>query len=145
MIFKLPEIDREKTKRAVLSALEKYRICLLTLDERQLPRVTQTFTLTLPAKTNEFNSSTEDVAIANVDGMNMKIKYIEKIRRAVNRLSVQERQIIIKRYLVEDEVFDYEVYNEMGLSERQYYRIKSRAFYKLAFILRIEVTIERCS
>ena len=33
----------------------------------------------------------------------------------------------------------YELYNEMGMSESKYYRIKSRAFYKLAFALRIEV------
>ncbi|MFA9457414.1 ArpU family phage packaging/lysis transcriptional regulator, partial [Halalkalibacter sp. AB-rgal2] len=45
---------------------------------------------------------------------------------------------------VEDE-FDYQIYNDLGLSERQYYRIKSRAFYKLAFILKIEVVVEEVS
>jgi ArpU family phage transcriptional regulator len=35
-------------------------------------------------------------------------------------------------------VFDYEIYNEIGMSERRYYRLKARIFYKLAFILKIE-------
>ncbi|NMH72798.1 hypothetical protein HF078_06920 [Bacillus sp. RO2] len=46
---------------------------------------------------------------------------------------------MIRRYLEEDEVFDYEIYNELGMSERRYYRFKGRIFYKLAFILRIEL------
>jgi hypothetical protein len=33
----------------------------------------------------------------------------------------------------------YELYNEMGMSGRQYYHMKAIAFYKLALILRIEV------
>jgi len=36
-------------------------------------------------------------------------------------------------------MYDYELYNEMGMSESKYYRLKARTFYKLAFILRIEV------
>lgn len=65
--------------------------------------------------------------------------YIEWIRRAVNRLAPKEREIIVKRYLQDEEIFDYEIYNEIGYSERRYYRLKARIFYKLAFILRIEV------
>jgi len=38
-----------------------------------------------------------------------------------------------------DEPYDYEVYNEMGISESKFYRIREKAFYKLAFALRIEV------
>jgi hypothetical protein len=36
-------------------------------------------------------------------------------------------------------MYDYELYNEMGMSESKYYWLKVRAFYKLEFILRIEV------
>lgn len=142
-LFTLPEIDRERTKKAVESALERYRICLLTLDEKQLPKITQTFSLTPPTNTNEFRSSTEEVAIANADRERAKLQYIERVIKAVNRLSIQEREIIIRRYLNEESEFDYQIYNSMGLSERQFYRIKSRAFYKFAFILKIEVVKEQ--
>lgn len=135
----LPEIDRDETKRNVESALEKYQIMLLMDPEELEPKITASFQLAPSAPTNEFSSTTEDVAIERVDQAEKRRKYIRRIKNAVNRLSYQERQVIIKRYLNEDDIYDYEVYNEFGYSERKYYRIKSRAFYKLAFILRIEV------
>lgn len=136
--FKLPEIDRELTKKAVESALEKYRFYLLTVPEEKLPRITPSYSIVPPSNTNEFHSSTEDAVINRVDGERERLEYIERIRRAVNRLNIRERELIIKRYLEEDEVYDYEIYNELGMSERRYYRYKGRIFYKLAFILKVE-------
>jgi ArpU family phage transcriptional regulator len=66
-------------------------------------------------------------------------EYIEWILKAVNRLTFKERELIIKRYLSDEEVYDYELYNDTGYSERKYYRLKARIFYKLAFILGIEI------
>ena len=139
MSFELPEIDREETKKAVESAFEKYRFYLLTVPDERLPKLTATYSLVPPTNTNEFHSSTEDIAIKNVDFERERDKYIEWIRRAVNRLSSREREIIVKRYLQDEEVFDYEIYNELGYGERKYYRLKARIFYKLAFLLKIEV------
>ncbi|WP_026678202.1 ArpU family phage packaging/lysis transcriptional regulator [Fictibacillus gelatini] len=139
--FQLPKIDREATKDAVAAALEKYRLYVLMEPEERLPKVTQTFSL-VPPSNNGFHSSTEDAAITNVDQERYRKEYIERIRKAVNRLSYQERAIIIRRYMTHEDIFDYEVYSELGMSERKYYRVKGRAFYKLAFILRIEVMEE---
>lgn len=136
--FMLPEIDRVATKKAVEAALEKYRIYLLTLRLDQLPKVTQGYSLVL-AVTNQFHSSTEKIAIRNVDYEWEREEYIRRVINAVNRLSKWERAIIIQRYMSEEDVYDYEVYHELGMSERKYYRLKSRAFYKLAFALKIEV------
>ncbi len=62
-LFMFPEIDREKTKAAVESALDMYRFYLLTVHEDQLPKVTATYSLIPPAFSNQFHSSTEqDVA-----------------------------------------------------------------------------------
>lgn len=140
--FQLPKIDREATKNAVEAALEKYRLYVLMEPEERLPKVTQTFSLVPPSNTNGFHSSTEDAAITNVDQERFRREYIERIQRAVNRLSYQERAIIIQRYMTHEDIFDYEVYSDLGMSERKYYRVKGRAFYKLAFILRIEVMEE---
>ena len=138
MDFTLPEIDRKATKKAVEAALEKYRIFLLTLKLDQMPKVTQHYSL-VPAKTNKLHSSTEEIAIRNADYE----QYIQRIVEAVNRLDYWERAIIIQRYMNGEEVFDYAVYNELGMSHRHYYRLKSRAFYKLAFALEIEVYRKR--
>jgi ArpU family phage transcriptional regulator len=137
--FQLPEIDREETKKRVEAALEKYRFYLLTIPEERLPKVTATYSLVPPAHTNAFHSSTETAVIDKVDFERERDEYMEWIRRGVNRLSARERELIVKRYLSDEEIYDYELYNEMGMSESKYYRIKSRAFYKLAFALRIEV------
>ncbi|MGG3823167.1 ArpU family phage packaging/lysis transcriptional regulator [Geobacillus thermodenitrificans] len=137
--FKLPEIDREKTKEAVEAALEKYRFYLLTIPEERLPKVTATYSLVPPAHTNAFHSSTESAVIDKVDFERERDEYMERIRRAVNRLNKLERELIVKRYLTLDEPYDYDVYNEMGISESTFYRVREKAFYKLAFALRIEV------
>lgn len=139
MTFKLPEIDRERTKEAVESALEKYRFYLLTVPEENLPKVTATYSLVPPSISNTFNSSTENAAIQKVDFEIERDRYLEYIVRGVNRLNKMERELIYRRYLDDEEVFDYEIYNEIGYSQSRYYRIKARIFYKLAFILRIEV------
>lgn len=139
LTFKLPEIDREKTKESVEAAFEKYRFYLLTVPEERLPKVTASYSLVPPTNTNAFHSSTEAAVINKVDFERERDQYLERIIRGVNRLSKMEREIIYKRYLEDEETFDYEIYNEIGFSERRYYRLKARIFYKLAFILRIEV------
>lgn len=137
--FQLAAIDREETKKRVEGALEKYRIMLLSQDMNQLPAVTQNFSLVPPSNTNKFHSSTEDAAIRNVDFEKERSEYIKRISLAVNRLGYKERAILIRRYMTEEDLYDYQVYNELHMSERTYHRHKSKAFYKLAFALKLEV------
>ncbi|WP_308418964.1 ArpU family phage packaging/lysis transcriptional regulator [Virgibacillus oceani] len=139
MAFKLPEIDRDATRAAVESALETYQMYLLMDLEELQPKITSSFNLVPVVPNNQFHSTTEDIAIKKMDQEKKRKEYVKKIQKAVNRLGYQERSIIINRYLKNDDVYDYEVYNDLGFSERKYYRIKARAFYKLAFILRIEI------
>lgn len=138
-LFILPEIDREKTKEAVEAALEKYRMYLLSVPDEKVPKITASYSLQPPAFTNEFHSSVEDAVIDKVDLEKEREKYIEWIRKGINKLQFKEREMIIKRYLDDEECYDYELYNQMGMSERKFYRLKARAFYKLAFALKIEV------
>jgi ArpU family phage transcriptional regulator len=143
MSFKLPKIDREATKDAVEEALEKYRMYLLLETEEQLPKVTSTYSLTPPSNTNVNHSSTENAAVSNVDFERQRRQYLKVIQKAVNRLGYFERAILIQRYMTCDDVYDYEVFNDLGMSERKYYRLKGRTFYKLAFMLKIEIYQEK--
>ncbi|MEC0282309.1 ArpU family phage packaging/lysis transcriptional regulator [Terribacillus saccharophilus] len=142
MSFVLPEIDRVKTKERIEELLEEYRMLLLQVELDCLPKVTAGFTLVPPTNTNAFHSSTEDAAIKNVDYQIHRDNFLSRIQKAVNRLAYQERGIIIQRHMQQEELYDYEVYNELGMSERKYYRIKARAFYKLAFALKEEVYVQ---
>lgn len=137
--FALQEIDRAATRKRVEAALEKYRMYSLQMSLDKLPSVTASYSLSPCGKGGVPQSSVENAALDNVAYEIERERYINWIVRAVNRLQKQERSIIIMRYLNESEMFDYQVFREMNLSERQYYRVKSRIFYKLAFALRIEV------
>ena len=135
----LRDVDGEKTKEAIEAALEKYRMYMLTVPDEYLPKITQTYSLVPPSQTNAFHSSTESAAIKKVDFERERDEYIEKICRAVNRLTKLQRELIVKRYMSIEEPRDYDVYNEMCISESKYYRERERAFYKLAFALGVEV------
>lgn len=136
--FNLPIIDRDETKSAVESVLEKYNMYALQVSLDRLPTITAKYSM-MPSSPSLPGSSTEAAAIANADYEMERTKFIEWVAKAVNRLTFVERSIIINRYMSNEEVFDYEVYQELNMSERKYYRIKSRIFYKLAFALKIEV------
>ena len=137
--MKYKHVDGQKTKKAVEAALEKYRMYMLTIPDEFLPRVTQTYSLVPPSQTNAFHSSTEDAAIKKVDFERERDEYMERIRRAVNRLTKLQRELIVKRYMTFEELRDYDVYNDMCISESKYYREREKAFYKIAFALGIEV------
>lgn len=138
MQFILPEIDRKSTRETVESLLEKYRMYLLQTNLDRLPSITAAYTLVLNTGGLP-GSSTESAAIANVDYETKRNRFIEWIARAVNRLPREERSIIVQRYLEADEMYDYQTYAELNMSERNYFRLKKRAFYQLAFALKVEV------
>jgi ArpU family phage transcriptional regulator len=140
LTFKLPEIDRRETQQNVEDAIETYRMYLLTIPDEHLPKVTATYSLVPPSNSNGFHSSTEEIAIERVDAERARNEYVERFRKAINKLSQRERQAVILRYLGDEELFDYEVYNQMGMSESYYHqKFKPGLFYKLAFALRIVV------
>lgn len=134
----LPDIDGKETKKEVEKIISEFRNYLMHTSLGQMPNVTAKYTLVPP--TGGFDgSSTETAAVNNVDYEINRKKLMDKIIRAVNRLSYKERSIITMKFFGEEELFDYEVYTELCLSHRTYYRIKSSAFYKLALALKIVV------
>lgn len=136
--FKLPEINREATKNAVESVFEQYHMYLMQTDLNKLPSITAKYTL-MPVSMGLPSSSTENAAIANVDYDIERTTFMNHVMRAVNRLPQRERALIITRYMSDDVRFDYEAFEDLFMSERTYYRLKSHAFYSLAFSLKIEV------
>ncbi|PFA66852.1 ArpU family transcriptional regulator [Bacillus sp. AFS015802] len=131
-------LKSKELRRQVEEALEKYRLYVLTFPIEQTPKITASYSLVPPTNTNQFHSSTEDAAINKVDRDRERYAYIEMIQKAVNRLDPLEREMIIRKYFGDEELFDYEVYNELGMGETFYnQKFKPRVFYKLAVILGI--------
>ncbi|MCM3525260.1 ArpU family transcriptional regulator [Bacillus subtilis] len=139
LTLNIPQIDEEATKSKAEKLLDQYRLYLLQVPDNFLPKVTPTYSIVPPSITNEFRSSTEEAALKRLEWEIQRDKFLKRIQRAVNRLSQRERQIIVMLYMKLEEMYDYEVYAEMGLSQRSYYRVKAKALYRLAFALREEV------
>ena len=66
-----------------------------------LPKVTASYSIVPPSVTNEFNSSTENIAIERAQYEMARLKFMNWIHRAVNRLP--KREIIIYMYYMEEE------------------------------------------
>ncbi|WP_372780288.1 ArpU family phage packaging/lysis transcriptional regulator [Priestia aryabhattai] len=135
----LRDVDGKETKVNVEKAFADYRMYMMTVPEDIMPKVTPSYSLVPPSNTHAFHSSTEDTAIKRVDYEIKRDNFMQRVQRAVNRLSKRERELIIKTYMTYEDVYAFDIYNEMGISEATYYRIREQAFYKLAFALRLQV------
>ncbi|EOO79272.1 ArpU family phage transcriptional regulator [Bacillus cereus BAG1O-1] len=138
----LPKVNRKATQVRLEEVLETVRIYRQFGMIRNEMKVTASCEVRYHGPTYIVGKPAEDVALANV-AMNEREDKLQRlsfqIDKALSRFSKNQRDIIVKRYLEDEEVFDYMVYNEIGMSERTYRRNKSNAFYKLAFALRLEV------
>lgn len=126
--------DKKVFKQEIESMFEKYHMYLITLPIDFQPQITPTYSIVPPTQTNQFSSQTESIAIKRTDFERERVEYIDRFWRAVNRLNKQERELVVRRYMGHEEEYDYTVCNEMLLSESQYYRLKNKAFMKLAVI-----------
>ncbi|HHY2674575.1 TPA: ArpU family phage packaging/lysis transcriptional regulator [Bacillus toyonensis] len=143
----LPKIDRTATQEKLEGVLESVRIYRQFGMIRKEMKVTPSYEVREHGPTHTVGKPLEDVAIANLQ-QSEREEWLElisfRINQFLNRLGNGsagriQRDIISKRYLEEEDVCDYMIYNEIGMAERTYRRWKSRAFYNLAFALRLEV------
>lgn len=134
----LPELDRRKTQSAVEAIFEKYRIYKTITFEVRETSVTASYSERFHGPTNVTSDQTASVAIYNVDMPAARKQYCEIIESIVERLGEREQTLIRERYMKQDDVFDYKVYNhilEPPVSKDTYTKIRTRAFYKLALAL----------
>ncbi|MCR6854671.1 ArpU family phage packaging/lysis transcriptional regulator [Paenibacillus jamilae] len=143
----LPKIDRIATQKKLEGVLEKVRLYRQFGMMREEMKVTPSYEIRYHGPTNDVGNPLEDVAMANIQQSEHE-KWLKlmsfRIDQFLSRLGNGnagriQRDIISKRYLEEEDVCDYMIYNEIGMTERTYRRWKSRAFYNLAFALRLEV------
>lgn len=143
----LPKIDRTATQEKLEGVLESVRIYRQFGMIRKEMKVTPSYEVREHGPTHTVGKPLEDVVIANLQ-QSEREEWLElisfRIDQFLNRLGNGsagriQRDIISKRYLEEEDVCDYMIYNEIGMAERTYRRWKSRAFYNLAFALRLEV------
>ena len=133
----MKELDATKSAKKAMRALRKYRMYMLSVDDEYLPKITPTYSLTPPSCTNQFHSSTENV-IDVIDREREKQQYMTLIWKGINRLSAESRKLIVEKFMGRDELYDFEVYNSMGISKPNFDRKKRKALVDLACALKIE-------
>lgn len=143
LTFKMPVLDEEETKNEVEKVFEEYRMYLSQMPSDILPKVTASYSIVPPSVTNEFNSSTENIAIERIQYEMARDKFMNWVHRAVNRLPKRERQIIHMYYMEEEKGYDPDIMDEVKLGRTTYYKVKGKALLRLAFSLRKEVFKQR--
>lgn len=139
LTFKMPVLDEEETKNEVEKVFEKYRMYVSQMPSDILPKVTASYSIVPPSVTNEFNSSTENIAIERLQYEMARDKFMNWVHRAVNRLPKRERQIIYMYYMEEEKGYDPDIMDEVRLGRTTYYKVKGKALLRLAFSLRKEI------
>ncbi|WJE51172.1 ArpU family phage packaging/lysis transcriptional regulator [Bacillus cereus] len=139
LFFNMPVVDTKETKKAVEEVLGNYREYLKTLPSDIMPKVTTSFSLIPPSFTNEFHSSTEDIAIERMELEKQRKEYMDWVHDAVNTLKGDERFIVVKSYMEEEQESDLNIWLELGVGKTKYYKIKGSALLRLAFNLKVEV------
>lgn len=135
----LQNIDVKETQKSIERVLRQYRTYYLTAPEEMLPSLTPKYTLELPVNTGMVNSKTENAALKNAEFQKQASKFFDRFNRAFRKLTYKEREVIAKACLEEEPRFNYEIADELNLSERTFYRIKSQAMYKLALAMHVVV------
>ncbi|MNC65231.1 hypothetical protein D3C75_1155030 [compost metagenome] len=92
--------------------------------------------------TNAISRTTENIAVWNTDRELELERQSKLLDLAIGRLKKAEREIVQRRYLEHEDEYDSILCGELGMSERKYRRVKSRAIYILACALGLEVLIE---
>lgn len=135
----LPKIDRKETQKRVEEALETARIYKQIGFVRRELSNTPSYEPRFHGQTNKTSAPAEECATWNVEQEERIRTLTERVERSVSKLSAKQREIIRKRYLESEDGVDYVICGELNMSKRTYEREKSRAFYMLALMLRLEV------
>lgn len=119
----IPEIDNEKTKKNAAEVLGIYRRLERMAHEEYTPKVTASFSFEVKGFTGSVNSAVENSVVRKVTAE----QELAKIVKALNKLNAFHRQLLYERYVIRNELSDIQIYMELGMSERSFYREMDKA------------------
>ncbi|WP_139491308.1 ArpU family phage packaging/lysis transcriptional regulator [Brevibacillus dissolubilis] len=139
------QIDRKATQKRVIELLTTVRIYKQLGLIRRESKITSLYEPRVHSNTNQIGKPTETLAVYHADSEERLRVLSQRVEQALSQLSQKQREIITRRYLEDETAVDYLIWDEIGISERQYYRQKAEAFWKLAFMLQAEVYLTSTS
>ncbi|WP_261302548.1 ArpU family phage packaging/lysis transcriptional regulator [Paenibacillus andongensis] len=127
------QIDRRATRKQVEDVLETVRMYrLIGYVRRERGAI---------SGSNQVLKVKEQAAVYLSDTEEQLVGLCAEVEQALLLLDELEREMISKRYLQRDKLFDFLLFHELNLSERTYRRVKAKAIAKLAYMLRLEVIL----
>lgn len=136
----LPKVNRVATERKVKQMLDLARDFIrMGFHPGIEAKTTAQYLPIPPSRTNRFHSGTEQAAIKNAQIEQERGAHVQRVLAAVKRLGTREQELILARWFGDDDRTDVETYIQLNMTHASYYRTRSRAFYKLAFALGVEV------
>ena len=133
------EIDEEQTFKKVEEHLETAALYKRMGYVRREATMTPSYSVKENTGFTGITKQTENIALHNTDGEDRAKRTYDKVMLSVSKLRYLQKEIITKRFLGDPDVIDINVWIELNLSERTYYRLKSEAMAELAYALRLEV------
>jgi ArpU family phage transcriptional regulator len=127
------QIDRRATRKRVEDVLETVRIYrLIGCLRRESGAISDL---------NQVFKVKEQAVVYQADTEEQLVGLCAEVEQALLLLDELEQEMISKRYLQRDKLFDFLLFHELNLSERTYRRVKAKAIAKLAYMLRLEVIL----
>ena len=125
MLFE--EVHEEITKNNVNNLVTRYHN-IKRLAGSYTPKITTTYSLTPRSETGLTSDSTSDTVSRKGKAQDM----LKGIERAFECLSVESRNRIYYKYMSEDSLYDYQIYNAQNISKDTYYRELGKAQLEFA-------------
>lgn len=126
MLFR--EINRDATKKNVHGLLSAYRSLARIADEDYMPKMTSTYSF----EPKSFTGRTSDPVGGALSMKQQAEDELESIIKAFNKLNAYQRQLLYFRYIDRQEKSDIQIYMDMNMSERTYYRELEKALMSFA-------------
>lgn len=145
LAFDILPIDETETRRRVEEYLETVRVYRQIGFVRRQAALTASPEPRYHGSTNAISRTTENIAVWNTDREVELERQSKLLDLAMGRLKKAEREIIERRYMNFEDEYDSIICGELGMSERKYRRIKSRAIYIIAYAIGLEVLIDHSS
>ncbi len=127
VLFK--DINKSETKKKADAVLRAYRSLQRRAGEAYSPKVTASFSLEPRSGTHGPSRQVENMVIRRLEAQ----QELEYFTTAINELSDRHySQVLIMKYCQPLRMPDYRIYNSLGYSESEYYRMLERALLEFA-------------
>lgn len=111
------ELDEETTKRNADRLLRSFHR-IKRLAGAYYPKVTASYSILPRSNTGETSDSTFDAVSRKAEAQSK----FDEILKAYNSLSADSRNRIYYKYITEEKLYDYQVYNAQSIGKDTYYR-----------------------